>query len=323
MIKAIEDRMNSLRPKGVIVAGPTASGKSDFAALLARAVGGAVVNADSMQVYRDLPIITAIPQEEERGDIPHYGYAVLDGGERCSVGRWLGLTRSYIKAILEKRAVPILCGGTGMYIRAAMEGISPVPDIAPDIRDEATAMHQQLGGGKFRQALAEYDPVLAGRLHDGDTQRLIRGMEVALATGQPLSELQDAAPEGGLDLDWVVVRLSPPRADLYAMIDRRYPKMIESGALDEARRFAGRGLDANLPLMKAVGLPPLLAHLKGELDLEAAIALSCRDSRRYAKRQTTWFNNQLQDNFRQDLGYNAQLSKSFIERILSNIAKKG
>jgi tRNA dimethylallyltransferase len=313
--------MNSPRPKGVIVAGPTASGKSDFAIQLAEAVDGAVVNADSMQIYRDLPIITAIPKEDERRDIPHYGYAVLDGGERCSVGRWLGLTRSYIDAVVKNAAVPILCGGTGMYIRAAMDGISPIPDIAPEIRDRATAMHAQLGGAEFRQALAEHDPVLAGRLHDGDTQRLIRGMEVALATGKPLSELQDAAPEGGLDLDWVVIRLSPPRAELYAMIDRRYPKMIESGALDEARRFAGRGLDAALPLMKAVGLPPLLAHLKGELDLEAAIALACRDSRRYAKRQTTWFNNQLLDNFCQDSGYNTQLSKSFIDKILSNIAK--
>jgi tRNA dimethylallyltransferase len=313
----------SPKSKGVIIAGPTASGKSAFAAKLAALAGGEIINADSMQVYRDLPVITAIPGRDERGGIPHHGYAVLDGGERCSVGHWLGLTKSYAEAVLGKGALPILVGGTGMYIRAAMDGISPIPDIDKEYRDKAAAMHRKMGGAEFRQALAGYDPVLAGRLDDGDSQRLIRGMEVALATGEPLSQLQDVPPEGGLGLDWVVIRLAPPRESLYAAIDRRYPEMIKSGGLEEARRFAERNLDPGLPLMKAVGLPPLLAHIKGELDLEAAIALSCRDTRRYAKRQTTWFNNQLQANFCEDSDYNEQFSERFFEKILSNVAQKG
>ena len=311
------------KSKGVIIAGPTASGKSGFAVTLAKAANGVVINADSMQVYRDLPIITAIPDEDERSGIDHLGYQILDGGERCSVGHWLDLTRGFVEDVLAQGKLPILVGGTGMYIRAALDGISPIPEIAAEFRDQATALHQELGGAGFRTALAEYDPVLAERLHDGDTQRLIRGMEVALAIGEPLSRLQEIPPEGALDLDWTIIRLAPPREELYAKIDQRYPKMLNEGGIEEARQFAARKLDPSLPLMKAVGLPPLLDYFKGALDLEAAINLSCRDSRRYAKRQTTWFNNQLKDNICEDLGYEKQFSESFIQKILSNITFKG
>ncbi len=311
--------------KGIIIAGPTASGKSGFAVKLSQMIdgGAAVINADSMQIYRDLPIITAIPTENERGDIAHYGYGVLDGAVRCSVGGWLELTRGYIDDVLALDKVPVLVGGTGMYIRAAMDGISPIPDIPNEVRQNATEMHDELGGAMFRAALAEQDPVLAARLHDGDRQRLIRGMEVVLATGTPLSTLQDIPPEGALGLDWCVIRLNPPRDELYAKIDQRYPLMLKNGGMDEAKAFADRGLDPSLPLMKAVGLPPLMRHLREEVTLAAAIEDACRDSRRYAKRQTTWFNNQLTNqglaNFCEDSSYNAQFSESFFEKILSNI----
>lgn len=318
-----DQQLSPRLPKGVIIAGPTASGKTGLAIKLAMAIDGVVINADSMQIYRDLPIITAIPGEDEQEGIPHYGYQMLDGSERCSVGHWLTLTRGFIQEAIDHGKVPILVGGTGMYIRAALEGISPIPDIGPEFREDATRLHQELGGAGFRQKLRDYDPKLAERLHDGDTQRLIRGMEVVMATGKPLSVLQDIPPEGAIALDWTVIRLAPPREQLYAMIDQRYPKMLESGGLEEAQVFAERALDPSLPLMKAVGLPPLLSYFKGELALEEAVSLSCRDSRRYAKRQTTWFNNQLQDNFCQDLGEKKQYMESFIQKILSNITFRG
>ena len=306
--------------KGIVIAGPTASGKTSLAIALARAVGGEVINADSMQIYRDLPIITAIPDDDERDGIPHHGYQVMDGGERCSVGHWLGLTQHYVDDVLGRGAVPILVGGTGMYIRAALEGISPIPDIDPSFRDEATAMHTALGGAAFRRKLAEYDPLLAARLFEGDTQRLIRGMEVALATGQPLSKWQEIPPKGAIAIDWTSITLAPPRDALYAKIDIRYPKMLENGGVEEIETFAARDLDASLPLMKAVGLPPMLKYLKGTLAYDDAIAEACRDSRRYAKRQTTWFKNQLKANICEDFGQFAQQSESFFEKILSKVA---
>ena len=322
------DTASDKRPKGLVIVGPTASGKTGLAIALAHALAkehrmGEVINADSMQIYTDLPIITAIPDEDERDGIPHHGFQVMDGGARCSVGHWLDLTRAYGADIICRDHIPILVGGTGMYIRAALEGISPIPDIDPQYRDAATALHAKLGGAGFRKALADYDPELAARLHDGDTQRLIRGMEVALATGEKLSDLQAIPPQGAIDLDWITIKLVPEREALYDRINRRYPLMLDQGGLDEIKAFAARNLDPNLPLMKAVGLPPMLKYLTGEKLFDEAVEDACRDSRRYAKRQTTWFNNQLQANICQEFGDFEQYSESFFEKILSKITNKG
>lgn len=306
-------------PPAVVIAGPTASGKSALSVMLAQRLNGEVVNADSMQIYRDLPVITAIPDADEQQGVPHHGYGVLDGAERCSVGRWLGLTRGYLREVWGRGHVPVLVGGTGMYIRAALEGISPMPEIDAAVRDQATAMLRQLGGAAFRRKLMELDPVLASRLDDGDSQRLIRGMEIALATGTPLSTWQEAPPEGAIAARFTTIRIAPPRDELYARIDTRFPAMLANGGIDEARAFLARGLDASLPLMKAVGFPPVADHLNGQIGREEAVALACRDSRRYAKRQTTWFNNQFTANFCEDSSYNTQYSESFIQKILSKI----
>lgn len=320
--------MGEKKQKGIVIVGPTASGKTGLAINIAKAladthaVQAEVVNADSMQVYRDLPIITAIPDDAERGGIPHHGFQVMDGAERCSVGHWLNLSRGYVDDILSRGCVPIMVGGTGMYIRTALEGISPIPIIDDIYRRQATSLHDKLGGTGFRQALAEYDPELASRLHDGDTQRLIRGMEVALATGEKLSVLQEIPPRGALDLDWTVIKLAPPRDALYAKINKRYPMMLEEGGLDEIKAFADRRLDPSVPLMKAVGLPPMLRYLSGEQGYDVAMDEACRDSRRYAKRQTTWFNNQLKANYCEEFGNFTQHSESFLEKILSNITNK-
>ena len=309
----------------IVIAGPTASGKSALGLRLAHALDGEIVNADSMQIYRDLPILTAIPDADDQAQIPHHGYGVLDGAERCSVARWLDLTRDLVAAIHERGKAPILVGGTGMYIRAAIEGISPMPDIAPEYRDAASQQYDEMGGADFRHALAEKDPVLAARLNDGDRQRLIRGMEVVLATGTPLSQWQARPLQGQLQAEFTTITIMPPRDELYAAINKRYPKMLENGGIAEAKNFMARatekgGLDPNLPLMKAVGLPPVLAHLKGEIDAETMIHDACQDTRRYAKRQMTWFNNQMQANFCEDSSYFEQFSESFIKKILSKVS---
>ena len=320
---ATKDQITTGKAPVVVIAGPTASGKTALALKLAGALNGGlegeVVNADSMQVYKDLPILTAIPDPSEQAAAPHHGYGILDGGERCSVARWLDLTRGFVADIHARGKIPILTGGTGMYLRAAIEGISPIPEIPPSFRAEATLEYDRLGGAAFRQRLAEKDPVLAARLEDGDRQRLIRGMEVVLATGQPLSRLQEIPPQGQINAAFTTITIMPPRDQLYDAINRRYPMMLEKGGVAEAEALMDRGLDPSLPLMKAVGLPPVLAYLRGEIDRDRMIEQACQDSRRYAKRQMTWFNNQLQANFCEDSPYFEQFSESFIEKILSKV----
>lgn len=308
------------KPPVVLIAGPTASGKSALGLKLADALRGEIVNADSMQIYKDLPILTAIPDAEDQAQVSHHGYGVLDGAERCSVARWLDLTRDLVADIHARGKTPILVGGTGMYLRAAMEGISPIPEIEQQYRDKASVQYEEMGGALFRQALAEKDPILAARLNDGDRQRLIRGMEVVLATGTPLSAWQDVPLQGQLNADFTTVTIMPPRQELYDAINRRYPLMLANGGVEEAQQLMARGLDPSLPLMKAVGLPPVLAHLRGEIDQDTMIAEACQDSRRYAKRQMTWFNNQLQANFCEDSSYFEQFSESFIKKILSKVS---
>lgn len=308
-----------VHPPALIIAGPTASGKSKLGVMLAERAGGEVVNADSMQIYRDLPIMTAAPSDAEKAAIPHHGYGVLDGSERCSVGRWLELTRQIVGDIHARGKLPILVGGTGMYIRAALEGISPIPDVPLSVRASAADQYDALGGAAYRQALAALDPVLADRLNDGDRQRLIRGMEVVMATGTPLSQWQDAPLEGAVDATFTTIRIAPPRDQLYAMCDRRLPIMLDQGGVEEVRQWLSREVDPDLPLMKAVGVPPIADFINGKISRNDAVDIACRDTRRYAKRQTTWFNNQFSDNFCEDSGYDAQFSESFIDKILSNV----
>ena len=317
---SITDHKERDKPPVLVIAGPTASGKSALGLKLADALGGEIVNADSMQIYQDLPILTAMPDAEDQAQVPHHGYGVLDGAERCSVARWLDLTRDIVGDIHARGKIPILIGGTGMYLRAAMDGISPIPEIEPQYRDQASAQYDDMGGAAFRQALAEKDPVLAARLNDGDRQRLIRGMEVVLGTGTPLSQWQDIPLQGQLKADFTTVTIMPPRHELYDAINRRYPLMLANGGIDEAQQLMARGLDPSLPLMKAVGLPPVLAYLRGEIDAEAMVTEACQDSRRYAKRQITWFNNQMQANFCEDSSYFEQFSESFIKKILSKVS---
>lgn len=303
----------------VIVGGPTTSGKSALALALGAAFRGTVINADSMQVYRDLAVLTARPRPEEMAGIPHRLYGVLDAADPCSAERWRGLAEAEIAAASGEGRVSLLVGGTGLYFRALLEGLAPVPEIPPAVRQAARALHAELGGERFHGVLAERDPVVAARLPPADTQRLIRAYEVVVATGRSLDEWQLAQPV--LERPPVAaVLLMPPRATLHAGIDRRFQEMMETGALDEVRALLDRRLPADLPAMKAVGVPELARHLAGELSLDGAIAAAQQATRRYAKRQVTWFRHQMPPPEEvPTLRLDAQFSESLLPEIFSFI----
>lgn len=277
----------------VLIGGPTASGKSRLALALAEEFGGVVINADSMQLYRELAVLTARPGAAETARAPHRLYGIVPAAEACSAARWRTLALAAIAQAREAGRLPILVGGTGLYFRALLKGLAPVPPVPATVRLKARALFERLGGPAFRAQLAKRDPEMAARLAPNDCQRLVRAFEVLEATGRSLASWQRAAPAGAaLALGTLALRLEPPRAALYAACDARFDAMLEQGALDEARRIAALGLDPGLPAMKAVGLRELLAHLAGGLDFETARAKAKQATRRYAKRQLTWFRHQ-------------------------------
>ncbi len=280
-------------PAMLIVAGPTASGKSALALAVAERLGGTVINADSMQVYRDLDVLTARPGPAALAAVPHELYGFLDGAELCSAARWAALARRAATRAIEAGRVPIVCGGTGLYLRTLLHGIAPVPEIPAAVRDQARRLHAERGGEAFRRSLAALDPAAAARLAAGDGQRLVRAYEVVAATGRTLADWQRAGAAEALGLPSRCYVLLPPRETLYALIDGRFRAMVAGGAVDEVRRLAARGLAPDLPVMKALGVPELRAYLAGATSLEQAIAAATQASRRYAKRQFTWFRHQL------------------------------
>jgi len=281
-----------MTPDILLLAGPTASGKTALSLHAAQALSGEIVNADSMQVYAGLDVIAAGPGAQERAAAPHHLFAEIDPGERCSAGRWARLALERIKDITARGRTAILVGGTGLYFKSLTEGLAPVPDIPEAVNAEIDTLYDRGGLEALRAEAEAADPAYAARIKAGDRQRLMRVIAVKRATGRPLSELQAETHPLIDPARWRGVVIQPPRDTLYARIEARFDAMMEAGALDEARALAARGLDPALPAMKAVGLPPLLAHLSGETDLEWALELAKRDSRRYAKRQFTWFSNQ-------------------------------
>jgi tRNA dimethylallyltransferase len=284
--------MPPIQPTVVIVAGPTASGKSALALRLAGDYRGTVINADALQCYRDLRILTARPGAAEEAKAPHLLYGFLDAAERGSVARWRDLALGALAASLAEGRLPFVVGGTGLYLRALIGGLAPVPDIPPAIRDEVATLHRRLGGATFRAELARFDPVAAARFPAGDRTRLTRAFEVVRATGRSIGEWQNATA-APTPYRFATILLAPPRDVLYAACDRRFTAMIGAGGLDEAAALLARGLKPDLPAMKAVGLPELIHHLRGETSLDDAVAAAQQATRRYAKRQTTWFRHQL------------------------------
>ncbi len=301
----------------VVVAGPTASGKSALALALAQRFDGVVVNADSMQLYRELEILTDRPGPAALARAPHALYGVVGAAETCSAGRWRTLAHGEIERARRERRVPIVTGGTGLYLRALTVGLAAIPDVPPAVRNSARERIAALGGAAFHAELARRDPVMAARLTATDSQRLTRAWEVLEATGQSLAEWQDG-PDEGPPADWrfYTIRLAPPREAVYAACDARFDRMVERGAVAEARALATLGLDPGLPAMKAVGVPPLIRFVEGEISFEEARRRVQRDTRRFARRQTTWFGNQMAPT----LTLSAQYSESLNSKIFSLIS---
>ena len=300
----------------LIIAGPTASGKSSLALAAAREFDGVVINADSMQVYRELRVLTARPSPEDEARAPHRLYGVLPAAERCSAGRWRDMALAEITAAHEAGRLPVVCGGTGLYLRALTDGLSPMPEVAAEIRTFFGARLDREGVAALHAELAVLDPDTAARLKPGDSQRILRALEVLEATGQSLAEWQAGPAEGPPgNLRFATILLAPPRDALYAACDARLAAMLEAGALDEVRQLAAMKLDPALPAMKALGVREFGIHLAGEAEIEWALDAAQMMTRRYAKRQTTWFKNQIVA----DMVLQTQYSESLTPKIFSFI----
>lgn len=273
-----------------IIGGPTASGKSHFAMDLATRVDGEIINGDSMQVYGHLCILTARPMEMQ--GIPHYLYGALQGNEKGSLGWWYEAACKVIKDIQDRGKIPIVVGGTGLYLRALTRGLSPIPEIPDAIRQEARHLAQTLSEEEFFALVVREDPEIQGVLHQNDTQRLTRALEVIRATHQSIQNCQRQSQKI-LELNYQYFVLLPGRELLYQRINDRFVWMVENGALTEVDELLQKNINPDSPVLKAVGVPELTAHLQGRLSLQQAIAQGQQSTRRYAKRQITWFTRQV------------------------------
>ena len=279
----------------VLIAGPTASGKSALALKLASDFGGAVINADSMQVYRELRILSARPDDAEGTLAPHYLYGFVSALEAFSVGKWLEAAAQALEECRTKGLLPLIVGGTGLYFAALTQGLAPIPEIHAAIRVEARQRLAEIGNDRFHAELARRDPVMGARLSPGDSQRLVRAWEVIEATGQSLAEWQQLKSAPTLTGSFARFVLKPDRGWLQVRIAKRFDAMIAAGALDEVRALKAQGLNNDLPAGRALGVPQLFAHLDGRLTLEQAKVEAIATTRQYAKRQMTWFRHQMPD----------------------------
>jgi tRNA dimethylallyltransferase len=288
-VSSLQENNNAL-----LIAGPTASGKSALALELARATGGVIINADSMQVYRDLRVITARPSPEEEAVVPHRLYGHVDAAVNFSAGSWVADAALVLAEARAQQRLPIFAGGSGLYFKALTRGLSAVPSIPPEIREGVRARLERDGVEALHAELALRDPVSAERLKPRDRSRIARALEVVEATGRSLTDwhrdgLPALLPQG----QFRALFLEPDRDQLYGRIDARFEGMLGAGALEEVAALAERRLDPLLPAMKAHGVPALIRHLRGEITPEEAVVIGRADTRHYAKRQFTWFRHQL------------------------------
>lgn len=283
--------------KIILLAGPTASGKSATAIKWARDYGGEIVNSDSMQIYGELRCLTARPDIEETAQCPHHLYGCLTGDDPCSADRWRDMAMESIEDIWQRGAVPIVVGGTGLYFKSLIEGLSPVPEIDPNIRQEIRETVTSETAPAAHARLRELDPHMADSLSPGDRQRVSRALEVILSTGRSLKYWQDIPPAGGLDgRDDVMIEknvIIMERIKLYGRCDSRFCLMIEEGnAIEEVRALMAREYSPSLPVMKSLGVPQIIRYLREEISRDKMITLSQTATRQFAKRQMTWFRNQ-------------------------------
>ena len=311
-------RVNTgLRP-AVIICGPTASGKSEAAVKVAEAFDGVVINADSMQIYQELKYLTARPDDAALAAVPHRLYGTLSVSQACSVGHWLELARQEAARAWDDDQLPVFCGGTGLYLKALVQGIAEVPDIPDSVRKDAEKHLTKVGNETFHQDLLLLDPD-AGNIRPSDRQRMVRAWCVKHHTGRSLTEWQKERTEGISNARFLVVQLLPDRSWLYTKSDQRFIAMIEAGAIEEAQSLLIKDMDPVLPGMKAVGLREIAAFLGGRINKDEMIASGQQATRRYAKRQYTWFRNQTLDGPVTTLEFSEQYSERLWQKIFSNI----
>lgn len=276
-------------PTTILIAGPTASGKSSLAMALADRLGGTIINADSMQVYRELRIITARPTVEDEAAHPHKLFGFVSASEAYSAGRYARDAAAAIAAVRAAGQTPIVVGGTGLYFKVLIEGLAPVPEIPAYIRAHWRGEAESLGAQKLHDALRERDPEMADRLHATDTQRIVRALEVINATGKSLAEWQKETSNPVLDPDQTHrLVLFPAREQLHARVTKRLATMMDEGAIEEAGKLDAMQLDATLPAMRAIGVRPLIQAARGDYTTDEAIDAAATETRQYIKRQATW-----------------------------------
>lgn len=280
-----------MRDKAIILCGPTGSGKSGLALALAAHLPVEIINADSLQIYKELPLLTAQPTEGEKPHVPHHLYGILSSTDACSAARWLDLACPVMDAILARGRIPLIVGGTGLYVKALLEGLSPIPTIELTIRKRVRTLSHQLYGKAFYDYVMKEDPTLEGRFNINDRQRLARALEVKWQTGHSIVHFQQGA-QPPRPYSYFKIFLSPPRPKLYAQINSRFETMINKGALEEVQALISQYGQGASTLFKAIGLRELNAYLLGEWTLPEAISKAQQHSRNYAKRQSTWFRHQ-------------------------------
>jgi len=285
--------MTTRKPRVLLIAGPTASGKSALAMHVAQRLGGDIINADSMQVYRDLRVLTARPSAQDEAAVPHHLYGVLDAAHACSAAQWAVWAAAAIDGVWQRDRLPIVVGGTGLYFRALSEGLSQIPAIPGLNRAAARVLVEEMGPAQAHAYLRARDPQSAARIRPSDPQRIARALEVWAATGRGLAEWQATPARPAVDADFVRVVLTPDRAALTAGAEARLAAMVAEGALAEVATLMQRQLAADAPLLKAVGVAPLMAHARGDISLEQAMAQARTQTRRYIKRQLTWCRTQM------------------------------
>ena len=283
--------------KAVIICGPTGAGKSSLALNLAEKFKGVIINADSVQIYREIKILSGRPTSDDYRKAPHRLYGIMSIFKPCTLGIWRKMALETIKECELSGRLPIICGGTGLYIKFLLNELSAIPEISPSIKLEAREKLKELGNENFRELLSKNDPASASRIKSGDTNRLLRAWEVFTATTKPLSYWHKKSRKAGSQHKFFKVCLMPERKALYSICDQRFLEFVEQGAVEEARAFDFITASPELPASKTLGLLELIKYTKGELELSDAVEQAQRATRRYAKRQLTWFRHQLDEDF--------------------------
>lgn len=314
-----------ISPPGDVLAltGPTACGKSGMAVRIAEAFDGVVINADSMQVYADLSILTARPGAASLARVPHRLYGIMPAHTVCTAEHWRTMAMAEIDAALAAGRVPILVGGTGFYLRTLLSGLARVPGIPDAVRESVRARQRSRSAAAFHADLAAKDPVMAARIPVSDTQRMARALEVVEATGRSLASYQAETASPPIAHRVHVIAAMPPRAQLHRRIERRLDAMVAAGALAEVQRLLDQDLDPDLPAMRAVGVRQLADHLRGTRGFDDALAAAKAATRRYAKRQYTWLRNQTVRDAASATFVGAQFSKSLTPVIFNDIRDFG